>query len=76
MESGVGRIRWGRGASKLLQETGEWFGLVGDLVQDRADVVAAPLSFTHERNMYIDSMLPFYIEPVNYFVRWLFHPSR
>ena len=31
------------------QTNGIWNGLVGDLVADRADVVVAPLSFTHER---------------------------
>jgi hypothetical protein len=50
------------------QVTGRWNGLVGDLMEDRADV-AMPLGPSHHRSFFIDFSFQFSQEPYYFFVR-------
>ena len=52
-----------------FKATKEWNGLVGDLIQDKADVIVAPFSFTQERSLVIDYMLPFHYDSFYFFIR-------
>ncbi|EZA53719.1 hypothetical protein X777_06826 [Ooceraea biroi] len=45
-----------------LTRSGEWTGMVKDLITDAADISAAPLWITHSRRQVVDYTEPFYKE--------------
>jgi ABC-type amino acid transport substrate-binding protein len=52
------------------QATGEWNGLIKDLIADKADIVTTTLSLTDARSRVVDFTVPFYHEPYYFFVRY------
>ena len=43
-----------------MQSSGEWSGLVGDLVSGRLDIVVAPMTMTSEREEVVDFVAPYF----------------
>ncbi|KAK3734903.1 hypothetical protein RRG08_038928 [Elysia crispata] len=43
----------------IVEETGEWDGMVGELIKGRADLAIAPLTITYIREQVIDFTKPF-----------------
>ena len=41
-------------------DTGEWSGLIGDLINGRVDIVVAPMTMTSEREEVIDFVAPYF----------------
>ncbi|CAH1799514.1 unnamed protein product [Owenia fusiformis] len=50
-------------------ERGDWNGLVGELVRDEADLAAAPLKITNEREKVIDFTMPFMDDSMSLLVK-------
>ena len=46
--------------SRCVQSSGEWSGLVGDLVSGRLDIVVAPMTMTSEREEVVDFVAPYF----------------
>ena len=42
------------------EDTGEWSGLIGDLISGRVDIVVAPMTMTSEREEVIDFVAPYF----------------
>ena len=46
--------------SSCVQSSGEWSGLVGDLVSGRLDIAVAPMTMTSEREEVVDFVAPYF----------------
>ena len=55
---------WG----SVNKDTGEWNGIIKDIIEGEADVGVALLSLTKSRSEVIDFMLPFYSDSFGFFV--------